>query len=72
MVHGSRVGQRLGFFVVWDSLDQTAVRDNISRKLRCMTPSWNTHALCDVWSGLVEKTGACKDSRYRTAAGFCG
>ena len=37
-----------------------------------MAPSWNTHALCDIWSGLVEKTGARKDARYRTAEEFCG
>ena len=36
MVHGSRVGQRLGFFVGWGSPDETVVCDNISRKLRRM------------------------------------
>ncbi len=36
MVHGSRVGQRLGFFTALGSPDETVVRDSISRKLRRM------------------------------------
>jgi len=36
MVHGSRVGQRLGLFTALGSPDETVVRDNISRQLRRM------------------------------------
>ena len=55
MVHGPRVGQRLGFFVVQRLRDETVVRDNISRKSRRMVPSRNTCVLSGV-SGADAET----------------
>ena len=55
MVHGSRVGRRLGFFVVWGSPDETVVRDNVSRKLRRMVACRNTGVLSGVSGGSHPK-----------------
>ena len=68
MVHGSRVGQPLGSFVVGGSPDETVVRDSISRELPRTVPCRNTPVLSGI-SGSGAETPPRAECAWKNTLG---